>query len=98
MATNGNVLPVQETRNPLAPDDVRIGETIRALREAHGLSVTELARGIGVSHTLISLIESGERKATMANCRAVAGLLGVKLAAITVEGYEQIADEPAKAS
>lgn len=82
----------------LIPDDVRIGATVRALREAHELSQPELARLIGVSQPLISLIESGERRATMANCRAIARVLGVKLAAITVEGYEQIADGPRKAA
>jgi transcriptional regulator with XRE-family HTH domain len=80
------------------PEDVRIGATIRALREAHGLKGTELARAIGVSGPLISLIESGDRKATMANCRAIAELLNVPLAAITVKGYEQIADRPARAA
>lgn len=98
MGTNGNVSSMQETRAPLAPEEVRIGATIKALREAHGLTVTELARGIGVGHSLVSLIESGERRATMANCQAVARLLNVKLAAITVEGYERIADEPAQAT
>ena len=84
------------------PENVRVGATIRALREAHGLSGTELARAIGVSGPLISLIESGDRRATMANCQAIADVFRVPLAAITVANYAQIADdpqpEPAKAS
>lgn len=75
------------------PEDVRTGATIRALREAHELSATELARAIGVSGPLISLIESGDRHATMVNCRAIARVFRVPLAAITVEDYAEIADE-----
>lgn len=80
------------------PEDVRIGATIRALREAHGLTGTELARAIGVSGPLISLIESGDRRATIVNCQAIANLLSVPLAAITVRNYDRIADQPAKAA
>jgi transcriptional regulator with XRE-family HTH domain len=81
------------------PENVRVGATIRALREAHELTVTELARALGVSHTLISLIESGQKRATMANCREIARIFRVPLAAITVEGYERIADQqPASAT
>lgn len=72
-----------------------MGATIRALREAHGLSTHELARLIGVSQTLVSLIENGERRATIANCRVIADKLRVPLAAITVEGYAEIADKAA---
>ena len=74
------------------PENVRIGATIKALREAHGLTVTELARLIGVSHPLVSLMESGHRKATIASCREIARVLRVPLAAITIEGYEQVAE------
>ena len=74
------------------PENVRIGATIAALRDAYGLTQTELARMIGVSGPLISLIESGDRRATMANCRAIAEAFRIPLAAITVKGYE-----PAKA-
>lgn len=77
-----------------APEDVRVGATIAALREAHELSQAELGRAIGVSQQLISFIEGGARKASIANCRAIAKVFRVPLAAITVEGYQQIADQP----
>ena len=82
------------------PENVRVGAVITALREAHELTITELARAIGVSRPMMSLIENGHRKATLGNCRDIARVLGVKLAAITIEGYEQIADEaqPAQAA
>lgn len=75
----------------LDPEDVRVGATIKALREAHGLSGTELARLIGVSQQLVSFIERGERHATPAVCRAVADKLGIPLAAITVRDYVKAA-------
>jgi transcriptional regulator with XRE-family HTH domain len=80
------------------PENVRVGATIKALREARGLTATELARAIGVSGPLISLIESGDRRATIVNCQAIANVLGVGIAAITVRNYERIADDPAKAA
>lgn len=75
----------------LNPENVRVGATIRALREAHGLNGTQLAVLIGVSLPLVSLIESGQRKATPKVCKAIADKLGIPLAAITVEDYEQVA-------
>lgn len=73
------------------PENVRTGATIAALREAYGLSQAELARLIGVSAPLISLVESGDRKATPKVCRDIADKLGIPLAAITVKDYAQAA-------
>jgi transcriptional regulator with XRE-family HTH domain len=77
-------MPDTDTRQP---EDVRRGATIRALREANGLTAVELGRLIGVSEPLITAIERGDRRATMANCRAIAERLNVPLAAITIEDY-----------
>lgn len=91
-----------------SPEDVQVGEAVWALREARGLSQADLARAIGVSQQLISFIESGERRATLANCQAMAEALGVRLAAITGERLAQLiekgngtiaaASQPAQAS
>lgn len=90
---------MQDTTDARDPEDIRVGATICALREAHELSQAELGRLIGVSQQLISFIEDGKRKATMANCREIARVFRVPLAAITVEGYERIADgQPARAT
>jgi transcriptional regulator with XRE-family HTH domain len=70
----------------------RVGATIKALREAHGLSRTELAKSIGKSMQLIGLIENGDRRATPEVCRKIADTLGVPLAAITVRNYDDIRD------
>lgn len=100
MGTSGNVSSMPSTTRAVHPENVRVGATIRELREAHDLTITELARAIGVSRPMMSHIEGGKRKATMANCRDIARVLGVKLAAITIEGYDEITaqPEPAKAS
>lgn len=79
----------------LGPEDARRGATIKALREAHGLSAAELGRLIGVSRARISQIELGQKRATIANCKAIADKLHIPLAAITIEGYEHIADAKA---
>jgi transcriptional regulator with XRE-family HTH domain len=76
------------------PDDIRIGATIKALREAYGLSRTEMGRAIGRSDKLLQKIETGERKATPEVRRAIADRLGIPLAAIALEDWEQVRDEP----
>jgi len=80
-------MQVTDTRKP---EDIRIGATIRALREAHGLSAAQMAALIGKSKPLLTAVERGERTATPEVCKAIAGKLGIPLAAITVEGYEQV--------
>jgi transcriptional regulator with XRE-family HTH domain len=85
-------------RNPVSdkpdrnPEDVRIGATIKALREKAGLTPTELGRAIGKSDKLIQAIERGERHATPQVCRRIADTLQVPLVAITLAEYEQIRD------
>jgi transcriptional regulator with XRE-family HTH domain len=74
----------------LDPEDVRVGATIRALREAYGLERAELATAIGKSEQLVGFIERGERRATPPVCRDIAKTLGIPLAAITVKDYEQL--------
>lgn len=74
------------------PEDIRIGLTIKALREKSGLSCTELGRGIGKSDKLIQAIERGDRHATPQVCRRIADMLQVPLAAITLAEWEQIRD------
>ena len=53
-------------------------EKIRALREAKGLSQTELAEALGVDQTTISAWENGKAEPTLFNLRRLADLLGVK--------------------
>jgi transcriptional regulator with XRE-family HTH domain len=71
----------------------RVGATIKALRDAHGLSREQLATAVGKSTQLIGFIENGKRRATPEVCRKVADTLGVPLAAITVRNFKDIQDK-----
>jgi transcriptional regulator with XRE-family HTH domain len=74
------------------PEMIRVGATIKALRDAHGMSRNELAKAIGKSVQLLGFIEGGTRRATPEVCRKVADTLGIPLAAITVRNYDDIRD------
>jgi transcriptional regulator with XRE-family HTH domain len=62
-----------------------VGATIRAVRERRGLSVTELARQVGVSKGQISQIERGTSNASIPVLRAIAKALGVPLFSLFVD-------------
>lgn len=76
------------------PENVRRGATIRVLRQMHGLSAAELGRLVGRSDRSITSIERGERPADLPICRAIANALKIPVAAIAIENYDEIADEP----
>jgi transcriptional regulator with XRE-family HTH domain len=67
---------------PLDPEDERVGATIRALTDAHGWRVGELAAALGMSHSYVSNVMAGRKRANPQLCRKVADLLQVPLAAI----------------
>lgn len=69
------------------PEAVRLGATIKALREAYGLKREELARLTEVTRRYLQYIEDGEKRAPLPLCRKVADILSVPLAAITVADY-----------
>lgn len=71
----------------LDPADVRIGATIRALSEAHGWKVGELAAALDMSHSYVSNVMAGRKRANAPLCRKIADLLRVPLAAL-VSGEE----------
>ena len=57
----------------------RLGERIRGLRRARGLTLNELAGLSGVSRAMISKLERGEKNPTLVVAAKVAGGLGVSL-------------------
>jgi transcriptional regulator with XRE-family HTH domain len=79
------------------PEDERVGATIKALRDAHGLKLGEMAVALGISHAYLSNIEAGRKHAPVALCQQIAKLLRVKLAAITIENYDEIRKTAEKA-
>lgn len=64
---------------------LRVGATIKALREAYGWRSTKFAIAIGMTHGHLSNIEAGRKAATPEKLRAIADVLGVPLAALTTE-------------
>ena len=76
----------------LDPEAVRIGATIRELRKAYGLKVTELAEEVGISRPYLSNVEAGRKQATRVLCAQIAGVLNVPLAAIVSSTYRDYAE------
>ncbi|NPV07046.1 MAG: helix-turn-helix domain-containing protein [Anaerolineae bacterium] len=60
-----------------APPDV--GQRIRMLREARGLSLRALAERSGVAVNTVSLIERGQSSPTVSTLHRLAGALGVRI-------------------
>src|SRR4029079_12790219 len=56
-----------------------IGERLRAERQAHGLSLRDLAERLGVSPSLISQIETGRARPAVNTLYAIANELSVSI-------------------
>lgn len=73
------------------------GATVKELREARELSVSELARRVGLaSHSHLSNIENGHRQASPALIKAIAREL--KVPYIALLGPETLPDPAVEAS
>lgn len=59
------------------------GAAIRALRQAYGLKVYELADRAGITDGYLSNIEHGRKNASPGTLRRIASAIGVPLAAVT---------------
>lgn len=64
-------------------DPVRVGATVKALREAYGWKLGKFAVAVGTTHPHLSNIESGRKRCTPDMARRIADTLGIPLAAIT---------------
>jgi transcriptional regulator with XRE-family HTH domain len=73
------VSTVEETSSDL---NRRIGDRVRELRDARGLSLDALAGRCGVSRSMISLVERGESSPTAVVLEKLAAGLGVTLASL----------------
>lgn len=61
----------------------QIGKNVRRLREKQMLTVRELAKRAGVSHSMISRIERGEQSPAAAKLLLIAGALNTDLNTLT---------------
>lgn len=66
-------------------DPVRVGATVKALREAHGWALGKFASAVGLSHGHLANIEAGRKRLTPEKARLVADTLRVPLAAIVTD-------------
>jgi transcriptional regulator with XRE-family HTH domain/quercetin dioxygenase-like cupin family protein len=64
---------------------LQIGERIRAERVRRGISLRSLARGVGVSPSLISQIETGKCQPSVSTLYAITTVLGVSVQDIFAE-------------
>ncbi|MEV0616078.1 helix-turn-helix transcriptional regulator [Nonomuraea sp. NPDC050404] len=72
----------------LDPEAVRIGATIRALREALGWKRGPLAEVVGKSYAYLCNIEAGRKRCTPQLARQIADALGVPVGAIVSPAYD----------
>lgn len=65
--------------NGTAPEYGEMGDRLRAVRQARGLSLRSLAERLGVSPSLISQVETGRAKPSVSTLYAIASELGISL-------------------
>lgn len=75
-------------------DPSRIGDVVRRLREARGMSQYRLAQDADVSKQAVTNLESGDIVPSLPTLYKVAGVLGIDLADMIRTAYQDPADEP----
>ena len=63
---------------------MRIGHTLKAMRESRGLSQRAVARMLGVSNGYVSLLEADKRSPSLAFLDAFAHLMGTSVSALVL--------------
>jgi transcriptional regulator with XRE-family HTH domain len=61
------------------------GKRIKQLREKAGMTQADLGKALGVTHSAISLIESGDRGLNVETADKIAQALGVSLVELITE-------------
>ncbi len=69
------------------PERVRIGETLRTIREIKGFRLGEFAGELGISYAYLSNIAAGRKRLTPVLLARAARVLGVRQVAIVRDGY-----------
>ena len=80
------------THQPRDPEAIRIGATLRELREKSGYTVNQFSHELDISYSYLSNIEAGRRPLTKRLLARAAHLLDVPQVAIVREGYYTSAD------
>lgn len=71
-----------ESQSALDADPRVVGRRVRELRQARGVSLSELARRAGIGKATLSGVETGTRNPTLETLWAITAQLGVPMAAI----------------
>jgi transcriptional regulator with XRE-family HTH domain len=88
------VSPDDELQAEVADPSLGIGARLAAHRARQGMKVSELARRVGVSPSLISQIERGQSRPSVSTLFALAQALGVPVDTFFRDGDEnQVSDE-----
>lgn len=69
------------------PERVRIGATLKEIRESRGFKVGEFATELGVSYAYLSNIEAGRKRLTPQLLAKASRVLNCRPIAIIREGY-----------
>lgn len=70
----------------------RLGKTIRILRQAKALKLTQLASNSGISVAYLSLVENGERQPSLDVIRRLSKALGIPSEALVLIGMGENSD------
>ena len=70
-----------------------VGEHLKALRASAGLSQRELAELVGLSPSMLSLVESGRREPTVRMLRDISHALEIPPAALFVVALDEVSGE-----
>ena len=74
---------------PKDPERIRVGETLRTLRERYGYTQEQFGTALGISRSYICLIESGTKPLPDRLLARAADLLGIKPLAIKHPDYPE---------
>jgi transcriptional regulator with XRE-family HTH domain len=77
-----------EATDPLDRSVTRLGQQIRALRHAAGLTLVQLAGATGLSHSFLSQVERGRARLSMSSLFRVATTLGTTQQILLAEATE----------
>ena len=71
-----------DATDALSEHTTAVGQRLRALREARGITLSALAKRAGIGKATLSRLETGVQNPTLETLYAVTGQLGVPLAAV----------------
>lgn len=75
-----------------------VGEYIRSLRASAGLTQRQLAGDVGISASMLSLVEAGKRDPTIRLLRDISRALRIPTATLFVAALDDLSDDPSPAT